>query len=204
MIKKFIIYSFQNKQGFTLIESMVAITIITLATVGPMFTASRSIIAARIASDKLTASYLAQEGIEYVRAVRDDKFLDAFTIGGTSSGGDTSGAWNVFTSSILICRTTTQGNAPFCTYDPDPTIVASNRLVQCPVLGGCAPLRLPALLSDTQIYTQNSSGTQTKFTRTIQTMSIDNKDEKIVSTVSWNFHGVPYSVIITTHLTSWQ
>ena len=64
--------------GFTLIESLVAITIVTLAISGTMVTASSAVIAADISRDQLTASYLAQEGIEYVRWMRDNYYLSAY------------------------------------------------------------------------------------------------------------------------------
>ncbi|MDE1919730.1 MAG: prepilin-type N-terminal cleavage/methylation domain-containing protein, partial [Patescibacteria group bacterium] len=51
-----------STKGFTLIEAMVAVTIVTLAVAGPLFTAGRAIIAAQISREQLTASYLAQEG----------------------------------------------------------------------------------------------------------------------------------------------
>lgn len=78
-------------KGFTLIEALVAVTILTIAVVGPLYTASRAIVAAQSARDQLTASYLAQEGIEYARAVRDDNFLAAYYAG-------TGNAWNNFLS----------------------------------------------------------------------------------------------------------
>jgi len=64
--------------GFTLLEALIAVTIITLAVAGPLFSASRAIIAVEISRDKLTASYLAQEGIEYVRAMRDSEYLKLY------------------------------------------------------------------------------------------------------------------------------
>ena len=98
-----------NMKGFTLIEAMVAITIVTLSIAGPLYTASRAIVAAENARDQLIASYLAQEGIEYVRMMRDDEYLASYQTGGA---GISSTAWNNFLNdqsppdvfSILQCR----------------------------------------------------------------------------------------------------
>lgn len=62
-------------KGFTLIETMVAITILTVAVSGTFFVANSSINASSIARDQLTASYFAQEGIELVRQARDNNYL---------------------------------------------------------------------------------------------------------------------------------
>ena len=75
-----------------------------------MVTASRSIVAAQTARDQLTASYLAQEGIEYVRAMRDNEYLAAYQAGGSNVSTT---AWNNFlTASINQCRATTLHTRP--------------------------------------------------------------------------------------------
>lgn len=61
----------KTKRGFTLIESLVAVTILITAILGPMSIASSGIAAATYARDQATAFFLAQEGLEYVRNVRD-------------------------------------------------------------------------------------------------------------------------------------
>jgi len=61
----------ENTHGFTLIETLIAVTILTFAVSGPLYTAGRALVAAEIARDQLVASYLAQEGVESVRAMRD-------------------------------------------------------------------------------------------------------------------------------------
>jgi prepilin-type N-terminal cleavage/methylation domain-containing protein len=177
------------KNGFTLIETMVAIAILALAVVGPLYTADRAMVAAEIANNQLTASYLAQEGIEYVRMVRDNSYLNRYESHDANASSD---AWTIdFIPSITaVCGTS-------CQFDPAN---ASVPLAACSG-SSCTPL----YLSVTKVYTQQSSGgTVTPYTRTIQAVAISSTEEKITSTVSWSFHGTLYSETINDHLTPWQ
>jgi len=64
-----------KKRGFTLIETLVAISVLLIAVVGPLTLATRSLFSALVARDQLTASYLAQDAVEYIRYKRDNNFL---------------------------------------------------------------------------------------------------------------------------------
>ncbi len=193
-------------KGFTLIESMVAITILTLAMTGPLFTASRAIIAAETSRDQLTAAYLAQEGIEYVRAMRDNEYLLAYHTGGQNISGD---AWSAFLnnpstdlSSVNNCNATVNA-LQACTLDPVSGV--STQSCSTGVEGSCMPLRLIKDDSGRSLYRQQSSGgTPTPFTRTIQVLEITASETKVLSKVSWNYHGTPYSITVSDHLTAWQ
>jgi len=184
------------ERGFTLIETMVAVTILTLAIAGPLVTANRAIVAARISRDQLTASYLAQEGIEYVRAMRDKEYLLAYQAGGPNVSTN---AWsNFLNASINQCRSTT------CTFDPSRNMGSGSGMSLAPCSGNsCAALYLTQLSNGTYGYTQQG-GTVTPFTRTVQAIDVSASDERIVSMVSWSYHGTPYSVTISDHLTPWQ
>lgn len=62
-------------KGFTLIETLVAVTVLTLAVAGPFNALRGALLNSYIARDQLVATSLAQEGIEYVRSVRDANYL---------------------------------------------------------------------------------------------------------------------------------
>lgn len=75
----------RNQKGFTLLETFIAITVLMLALVGPLTVTQRSIRAGAIAKEQVIASFLAQDALEYIRAVREeyrpnwDGFLNFFS-----------------------------------------------------------------------------------------------------------------------------
>jgi Tfp pilus assembly protein PilV len=62
--------------GLTLLEVIIAITVLTIGTVGISFFISYTIAFSRIPYQKLIAAYLAQEGIEIVRNIRDTNWVE--------------------------------------------------------------------------------------------------------------------------------
>lgn len=65
----------KNKKGFTLIETLVAIALLSVAIVAPMSLTVQSLGTAYYARDQITAFYLAQEAIEALRSIRDGRIL---------------------------------------------------------------------------------------------------------------------------------
>lgn len=80
--KKTVLF-YSNKGGFTIIETLVAVAVLMLAITGPLTMAERSLSAAQIARKEVTAFYLAQEAIEYVRNIKDTNAISRK--GGTSA-----------------------------------------------------------------------------------------------------------------------
>lgn len=65
----------QNKKGFTIMETLIAISLLLLAITGPMVFAQNALRAAFNSRDQVTAFYLAQDAIELVKNVRDNNIL---------------------------------------------------------------------------------------------------------------------------------
>ena len=66
-----------KKNSFTLLEVMVAISILTLAVGGSFTLIQQALVSTSLAKSKLTAAYLAQEGMEIVRNIRDNNWLNS-------------------------------------------------------------------------------------------------------------------------------
>lgn len=64
-----------KNRGFTLIEMLVAVLLLTTALAGPLTIASKGLTASIVAKDQITAFFLAQDAVEYVRAKRDSNKL---------------------------------------------------------------------------------------------------------------------------------
>lgn len=61
--------------GFTLLETLVAISILVTAIVGPLALAAQTIRSQQVSKDNLVAANLAQEGIELIRNYRSNNVL---------------------------------------------------------------------------------------------------------------------------------
>src|SRR3989344_5252969 len=82
----------QKNKAFTLVETLVAISIFTVSLLGIMSVLASGISSTNYAKQKMIASYLAQEGIEYVRNIRDTNVLYSVNGGwnGFRNASDTS------------------------------------------------------------------------------------------------------------------
>jgi type II secretory pathway pseudopilin PulG len=65
----------KNTQGFTLLETLVAVTILIIGVLGPLSLASRGIADGLFAQNQLTASFLAEEALETLKSRRDGNVL---------------------------------------------------------------------------------------------------------------------------------
>ncbi|MCR4286009.1 MAG: prepilin-type N-terminal cleavage/methylation domain-containing protein [Candidatus Kaiserbacteria bacterium] len=76
-----------KENGFTLVETLVAISILLVIIVGPMTIAQKGIQNAFFAREQLTAVFLAQEAIEGVRELRDNDAIVSYEDGSIADPG---------------------------------------------------------------------------------------------------------------------
>jgi len=60
------------KNGFTLVEALVAISILMVAVVTPMTIAQKGLGSANYSKDQMTAAFLAQDALEFIKNQRDE------------------------------------------------------------------------------------------------------------------------------------
>ncbi len=150
-------------KGFTLIEALVAVSLLTISIVAPISLTVQSLQTAYYARDQITAFYLAQEAIEGLRSVRDAQILEITQTVDAS-------AIDIFGSIPL--------NQPF-TIDAR-TADSATAIETCS--GECPPLQ-----TDGTLYGYDSSWTATSFTRMVEATVVgDGEDEiRVTVTVSW-------------------
>lgn len=85
-IEKDRIQNIRFKSGFTLVEVLVTLSILIVGIISGFILVTKALYDVTIIQDRLTASFLAQEGLEFVRQIRDTNYLK--TLGGTSTDWD--------------------------------------------------------------------------------------------------------------------
>lgn len=176
--------------AFTLVETLVAISVLLIAIVGPFYAIQKSITASFVARDQLTASALSQEGLEYVYALRDNNYLQR------QLGSNPSFLAGLDNTSNVRGDSANCFMANGCTLDP--AVVPG--LVACST--NCTPLTL--YTGSPVRYSQDSTNPVTKFTRKITATSITSYEVQVIVLVSWITLGTPYSVTTTEDFYNWQ
>lgn len=160
-----------TKAGFSLVETLVAISILLLVVTGPMTISMRTAKSATFATEQVQAFFLAQEGVELAQKYTYEYFLRYFN--GTAVGQWGAAADAVFTSCLAAAGCGLQWGA-------------TAGVLQAPVscAGSCLLYRST---SGRSYFTHTALGnTPTIFTRRIYFSDhVPNEKVRVRSVVTW-------------------
>ena len=165
-------------KGFTLLEALIAVTIFTASILALLSILAQGISTTTYAKNKIVASYLAEEGVEYVRNTRDN-----FVLYNTSGSGV---GWSEFKSNVTpLCDTG-------CYFNDNDSPVACGEA--CPEL----------LYDENTGEYQYVSGAPSGYIRKIIIEFISDDDEsKVSSSVSWVQGSGVHEVVFSDNLFNW-
>lgn len=153
------------KKGFTLLEMMVSLFLITVGVMGIFLVINRTLILMTPSSSKVIAAYLTQEGIEIVRNIRDSNWIEQQTNPAVPwNDGLTAGDYQA-----------DYNNQPPLDSWKGPTVEASHLKFD----------------NNTHVYSYDS-GDYTKFNRRINIESLGPNSLKVTVTVYWGEKGKDY------------
>ena len=167
-----------RRRGMTFLELMVAIFVLIVGISGTLGLIHRTISSASMTTSQLKAAYLAQEGVEVVRNIRDSNWVS-----------DAHWLRNI-------------------DVDPDPNIICTccevafdhgrnTSMTRCPVEG----LRQLRFLDE--FYGYDPAGVPSIFSRRIETSMVDNY-LRLRVIVSWDERGTTQNVTVVQHLYNWR
>jgi prepilin-type N-terminal cleavage/methylation domain-containing protein len=197
----------KRNSGFTLVETLVAVSIFSVSILGIMSVLASGISSTSYAKRKIVAAYLAQEGLEYMKNMRDTYML----YGG---GGSGQVGWDNFHLKLAAAKCTNlQALNRGCVLNADGLFASSNPILP-PMqitqisLSECIPpgITCPngALLYDSATGRYGfSSGTPSGYVRRIYVYWYDANHFKISSNVSWQQGSGTYHVSFGEDVYTW-
>lgn len=184
-----------HTKGFTLVETLVAISILTISILGTFTAVQSGLQSSSFAKDQITAFYLVQETMEYLRNVRDENAI--CTLDGASGGVCTNDGW--------LTGISADGSDP-CTFDTvcridsyADTVVScgSTEWESCPVLNQHT--------TGVYSYTSGNGWTATRFKREVKIESITPDEEiSIAVRISWTSGSFTKNFTVRQNLRNWQ
>ncbi|MSU55592.1 MAG: prepilin-type N-terminal cleavage/methylation domain-containing protein [Candidatus Taylorbacteria bacterium] len=197
-IKNLSLWKFRKKSssyfkcGFSIVETLIAIAILSVAVVAPMSLAQRGLIASIYAKDQVTAFYLAQESVEYVRNLRDANNY----VGRSGDSGDwLRGFDGIYDANQNIM------------FGIDVSAQSAFQIINC-----SSNLALCRLNFDTSrgIYGEQTGETwqSTIYTRTLQVKPFTTDSDPfagadLIATVTWRSGNIQRSMVINEKIFNW-
>lgn len=176
----------KNKsRGFSLIETLVAISILMISIAGPMVLVGNGIRSSAFARDQVTAFYLAQDAVEAMRYIRDGN-----RIAKVRSSNPESVPWDDLTEDFSCTTSSPCGVDSTKIYNGLSGGISTNNDTE-------------NLTIDSFGMYGYSGGTSTNFRRWVTIEELNEKEVQIVVTVDWSSGSIPRQFSIRENLFYW-
>ncbi|XOA42802.1 MAG: type IV pilus modification PilV family protein [Candidatus Nealsonbacteria bacterium] len=167
---------FKSDAAFTILEVITAIFILTIGVGASFSLMNQTLSAASIVEQKAIASYLAQEGIEIVKNIRDSTWLEKRTSPSLN--------WDVYLGALDVggyWEAEADYNSQTLTdYSGTPLYIQTN-----------------------DFYGYDVSDVQTKFIRKITIDKLEADKIKVSVEVKWEERNRPHSFTVLEYITNW-
>jgi len=174
-----------DQAGFSLVEVLVAIFVLTFALLGTLSLIEAVTTAGRVSSTQLTAANLAQEGIELVRNFRDESLASSDT-----------GSWDewydLFSPDGAITCYSIQ-------YNTITATLLTNNSINC-------ASDAPVLNYDSATGLYGSAGVATPYSyrRKIRLTKVSTDEIKVEALMTWAEKGRSHSLTVEDRLWNWR
>ncbi|MEK9129808.1 MAG: prepilin-type N-terminal cleavage/methylation domain-containing protein [Patescibacteria group bacterium] len=165
----------QTNKGFSIIETVVALSIITIGILGILSLFTQTVSNSELGVNQEIATNLAQEGVEIIRNQRDSNWITEKE------------EWDDGISEIGYYQVNFKDNNTW----------------EIKKLGIDSTFQ-PFYLKNDEIYTHDATGKITIFSRQIAIKNDEKDILKITSTVQWTERGKTQSIILKDNLYNWQ
>ena len=175
-MKEALLVLINKERGFTLVETTIAIFVLTIGVGGIFAFLQGTVLLSPGPDNQLVASYLAQEGVEIVRNIRDSNYID-IAEGGSASWDDN-----------------LTGCALGCEADYDDLLL----------VGAASPLQFLEIVSDVNgTRYEYGGGTPTIFQRKIIIVPVPPDQLDMTVEVTWQERGNAQTSTVETQLFNW-
>ena len=169
----------KKQKAFTLVEVLIAVSILTIGILSGFILITKVLYNTAVIQDRLIASFLAQEGIELVRQVRDSNFLQIMN--GESVEWEDELADGSYT---IESKAGSEQSVDLVFYDEIEEI--------------------PDFRYDdnTKIYNY-TTGEPTTFNRRIRITTINDDEIRVESIMKWTTKRIDFTLTVEDHLFNW-
>jgi prepilin-type N-terminal cleavage/methylation domain-containing protein len=190
-----------NEYGFTLVEVLISLLIFTVAITGVITVSSQGSLNVNSAKNRVIATFLADEGIELARAMRDTTVVRTVASGGTENDG-----WDAF----VLSHGTGSPCAIACDIDPTNTASSDPFPDNIANIQPCSGFCVLNYTSD-GYYSSVAPGTPSIFSRSIVLKDAETgldiipttQEVRVESTVEWKDGLITQSITQSETMFNW-